>query len=164
MNILELSLILSALLCSLVTGFILTFAVVVMPGLSKLEDKDFLKAFQVTDGVIQNNQPIFAFVWLGSIISVLGTMLSSIISLGLLEAWLIILVGVIYLFGVQGITISIHLPLNRRIQTLDINNLDKEKLKEERLNFENKWNYFNNIRTGIAFAVSLILLLIVTMR
>ena len=57
MNIFELSLILSALLCSLVTGFILIFAIVVMPGISKFEDKEFLRAFQQIDGVIQNNQP-----------------------------------------------------------------------------------------------------------
>ena len=63
----------------------------------------------------------------------------------------------IYLFGVQGITIRIHLPLNSRIKNLDINNLDKEKLNKERENFENKWNYFNKIRTGLALLVSLLL-------
>ena len=33
---------------------------VVMPGQSNL-NKDFLKAFQVTDAIIQNNQPVFMF-------------------------------------------------------------------------------------------------------
>lgn len=163
MDFLYFSLILSTFLCSLATGFILTFASVVMPGLSELEDKDFLKAFQVTDGVIQNNQPIFMLVWLGSIISVLATILICIISFGSLEAWLIIFVGVTYLLGVQGITVSVHLPLNNRIKKLDINNMAYDRLKEERINFENKWNYFNNIRTAIAFSVSLAFLLIVTM-
>ena len=32
-----------------------------MPGLSNLNDKEFIRAFQVTDAVIQNNQPIFIF-------------------------------------------------------------------------------------------------------
>ena len=58
MNLLELSLISSAFLCSLITGFILIFAIVVMPGISRFEDKEFLKAFQLIDGIIQNNQPI----------------------------------------------------------------------------------------------------------
>ena len=70
MNILEISLISSALLCSLVAGITLVFAIVVMPGISKFEDKEFLKAFQLIDGVIQNNQPLFLLFWLGSIISV----------------------------------------------------------------------------------------------
>ena len=164
MDILDISLIFSILLCALVTGFILTYAVVVMPGLSKLDDKEFIKAFQVTDGIIQNNQPLFILIWVGSIVSVLGTIITSIISLGIIEAWLIISVGIVYLLGVQGITISIHLPLNKRIQKININSTNYQTLSEERKNFETKWNYFNNIRTGIAFFVILIFLLIITMR
>ena len=164
MDILDISLIFSILLCALVTGFILTYAVVVMPGLSKLDDKGFIKAFQVTDGIIQNNQPLFILIWVGSIVSVLGTIITSIISLGIIEAWLIISVGTVYLLGVQGITISIHLPLNKRIQKININSTNYHTLSEERKNFETKWNYFNNIRTGIAFFVILIFLLIITMR
>ena len=162
MNILEISLISSALLCSLVAGITLVFAIVVMPGISKFEDKEFLKAFQLIDGVIQNNQPLFLLVWLGSIISVLVTILSSMITLGFLDSLMIIWACSIYLFGGQGITIPIHLPLNQRIQNLDINILDNEKLNEARIQFENKWNYYNKIRTGIAFFVSLMLLVIIT--
>ena len=164
MDVLDVSLIFSILFCTLVTGFVLSYAVVVMPGLSQLEDKDFIKAFQVTDAIIQNNQPLFIFIWFGSIISILGTILTSVISSGLLEAWLIIFVGTIYLFGVQGITILVHLPLNERIQKININKMNYQLLSEERKKFETRWNYFNNIRTGISFFVSLILLLIVTIR
>ena len=64
------SLILSTFLCALVTGFVFTYAVVVMPGLKQLSDKEFIRAFQVTDAIIQNNHPFFMMVWLGSIISV----------------------------------------------------------------------------------------------
>ena len=163
MNILELSLISSALLCSLVAGFTLMFAIVVMPGISKFEDKEFLKAFQLIDGIIQNNQPLFFLVWLGSIISVVVTLLSSIITLGFQDSVMTICVCFIYLFGVQGVTTRIHLPLNRRIKNLDINNLDKESLTEERVKFENRWNYFNKIRTGIALSASLMLLVLIYM-
>ena len=162
MKLLELSLISSAFLCSLVTGFILIFAVVVMPGISRFEDKEFLKAFQLIDGIIQNNQPIFLLIWIGSILSVLVTLFSSIKVLGLQDSVMIISVCFIYLFGVQGITIKIHLPLNRRVKNLDINNLDNENLNKERNNFENKWNYFNKIRTGIAFCVSLSLFIFIS--
>ena len=164
MSFLDISLFLSVLFCALATGFILTYAIVVMPGLSKLDDKEFIKAFQVTDGIIQNNQPIFILIWLGSIISVLSTIIVSIISLGILEAWLIIFTSVVYLLGVQVITITIHLPLNRHIQKIDINSTNPHTLNDERNNFETKWNYFNNIRTGIAIFVVLIFLLILTMR
>ena len=133
-----------------------------MPGLSKLSDKEFLKAFRVTDAVIQSKQPIFMLTWIGSIVSVLSLILISITYVGLSETWLIVLVALIYLLGVQGITIFIHLPLNNQIQKLNLEKLNDENLKNERLNFETKWNFFNNIRTTIAFFVSLTLLIFLT--
>ena len=156
----DISLVIAVLTCSLVTGFIFTYAVVVMPGFSQLDDKEFLRAFQVTDGVIQNNQPLFMLTWVGSIISVLSVIVISLLSLGLSEAWKLIVVGLIYLLGVQGVTISIHLPLNNRIQAIDINNMNNQSLNEERTKFEMRWNYFNKIRTFIAFFTSLSFLLI----
>jgi len=161
---LDISLVFAALTCSLVTGFIFTYAVVVMPGFSKLDDKEFLRAFQVTDGIIQNNQPLFMLTWVGSIISVISVIAISIFSLGFSEAWIIFIVGLIYLLGVQGITISIHLPLNNRIQSIDINNMNNQSLNKERTKFELRWNYFNKIRTFIAFSTSLSFLLILMAR
>ena len=164
MNFLEVSLICSTLLCTLVTGFTLLYAVVIMPGLSKLDDKEFIRAFQVTDSVIQDNQPLFILIWLGSVISVVGAILSSIISVGLPEAWLIVFVGVVYLLGVQGITLSVHLPLNNRIKKINIEKTDHQMLSVERGKFETRWNFFNTIRTGISFLVSLTLLLVIALR
>ena len=164
MNFLEVSLICSILSCTLVTGFTLLYAVVIMPGLSKLDDKEFIKAFPVTDGVIQDNQPLFILTWLGSVISVVGAILSSIISVGLPEAWLIVFVGVVYLLGVQGITLSVHLPLNNHIKKINIEKTDNKTLSVERQKFETRWNFFNTIRTGISFLVSLTLLLVVALR
>ena len=164
MDILDISLFFSIFLSALVTGFILTYALVIMPGLSKLDDKEFIKAFQVTDGIIQNNQPIFILIWIGSIVSVLSTIITSILSLGILDAWLIIFVSVVYLLLVQGITILIHLPLNKSIQNIDINSSNSETLSKMRKSFETKWNYFNNVRTVVAFFVVLIFLSILTIR
>ena len=164
MDILDISLFFTILLSALVTGFILTYAIVIMPGLSNLDDKEFIKAFQVTDGIIQNDQPIFIVIWIGSIVSVLSTIITSILSLGILDAWLIIFVSVVYLLLVQGITILIHLPLNKSIQNIDINSSNFQTLSKERIAFEKKWNYFNNIRTVVAFIVVLIFLSILTIR
>ena len=164
MDILDISLFFTILLSALVTGFILTYAIVIMPGLSNLDDKEFIKAFQVTDGIIQNDQPIFIVIWIGSIVSVLSTIITSIHCLGILDAWLIIFVSVVYLLLVQGITILIHLPLNKSIQNIDINSSNSETLSKVRKSFETKWNYFNNVRTVVAFIVVLIFLSILTIR
>ena len=154
-------LIVSTLLCALVTGFIFTYAVVVMPGFAKLDDRDFIRAFQVTDGVIQNNQPLFMLAWVGSIVSVFATMILGFIEHHGIERWTVIAIGFVYLLGVQGITIRVHLPLNNRLQRLEIDEMDPESLSKERNKFETRWNYFNNIRTLIAFAVSFSLMLFI---
>ena len=164
MDVLDISLIFSILSCSLVGGFIFTYAIVVMPGLSKLNDKDFLKAFQVTDAVIQNKQPLFMSTWIGSIIAMLTTILVSLVSVGLPETWLILIIGVAYLLGVQGITVAIHIPLNNHIQKVKIEELNDETLANERLKFETRWNFFNYIRTSIAISVSVLMLILLTIR
>jgi uncharacterized membrane protein len=69
MNFFEISLVLSALLCALVTGFVFAFASVVMPGIQTLDDRDFLRAFKAMDLVIQRNQPLFMLVWVGSVLA-----------------------------------------------------------------------------------------------
>ena len=164
MDLLDISLIFSILFCSLVGGFIFTYAIVVMPGLSNLNDKDFLRAFQVTDAIIQNKQPLFLFIWISSIVAILTTVLVSLLNVGLKESWLIVLIGVAYLLGVQGITIAIHIPLNNHIQKLKIQEQNDKTLADERLKFETKWNFFNTIRTGIAISVSGLLLILLAIR
>ena len=69
-DVFPLILILSILFCSLVTGLVFGFAVVVMPGIAKLPDREFLLSFQKMDGIIQDNQPLFMLVWVGSIITI----------------------------------------------------------------------------------------------
>ena len=63
LDIFAISLILSILFCSLVAGLLFGFAVVVMPGIARLSNRDFLISFKQMDGIIQNNQP--ALCWFG---------------------------------------------------------------------------------------------------
>ena len=81
MIILNIALVLSALLCSFVAGFLFAYAIVVMPGLKELDDKHFIKAFQVTDRVIQNNHPLFLSVWIGSAIACYVSLLLIVLAL-----------------------------------------------------------------------------------
>lgn len=147
-------LLLAIFLCSLVSGFIFTYAIVVMPGLAKLEDAEFIRAFQVTDGIIQNNQKLFMLCWIGSIVTVLITMGSAFLQLQGFDLYVITTICVVYLLGVQGVTIKVHLPLNNSLQQVNIGGLDDGSLSKERTRFENRWNYYNNIRTAIAISVT----------
>ena len=164
MDLLDITLIFSILFCSLVSGFIFTYAIVVMPGFSNLNNKDFLRAFQVTDVVIQNKQPLFMFIWMGSIVAILSTIVVSLVSIGLSKAWLIVLIGIVYLFGVHGITVTIHIPLNNHIQNINIEKLNEKSIADERINFEKRWNFFNYIRTAVAISTSFSLLIILSLR
>ena len=162
MNYVNLSLIVSILSCSLVTGFIFTYAIVVMPGLSKLNDREFIRAFQVTDGIIQI---ISLFLCWPAGFDHLSPCCNFECgaTLGFQRVgWS--LTGTLYLLGVQGITISIHMPLNNRIQQLNIEEANDQTVKEERIRFESRWNYFNTIRTTIAFLVTLTFLVILAVR
>ena len=164
MDLLDISLILSITLYSLVSGFIFTYAIVVMPGLSNLSDRDFITAFQVTDAVIQNNQPVFMFTWVGSIVSLVTTIVTSVISFGLAETWLVVLLSVIYLLGVHSVTLAVHIPLNNHVQKVVMEDLSDEAIKDERVKFERKWNVFNNIRTSISVSATLLLLILLSLR
>ena len=86
------------------------------------------------------------------------------IGFGISDNWLVLLFSVVYLFGVHGITIAIHIPLNNHIQKVVIEELSDEAIAEERVKFERKWNYFNNIRTSISISVTLLLLIILSLR
>jgi len=156
----DLSLVLSALLCALVAGFLFAYAIVVMPGIKTLDDKGFIKAFQVTDGVIQNNQPLFLFVWIGSAVVLLVCFVTGFSSLEGLDFWLLSVATIAYLLGVQVSTIVIHLPLNNRLQRYDVEAMNDDELRQVRLGFEPRWNRSNQIRTVIASCVSLLLIIV----
>ena len=140
----------------------LTYAIVVMPGLLRLDDRAFIRAFQVTDSKIQNRQMVFMLVWLGSIFLVVCTMDIAFLILTGNIRWLIIVTGAVYLLGVQGITILIHLPLNDRIQSVRVDEVDDETAYQKRLIFEAKGNFLNRARTALGFCATAMFLLAVS--
>ena len=64
----QILLILATFMCCVVAGLLFAFAVVVMPGIRSLNDREFIRGFHLIDRVIQNNQPIFMLVWIGSVV------------------------------------------------------------------------------------------------
>jgi len=160
MGIFQLTLIAAAFLYSLVAGFLFAFAVVVMPGIGDLGDGESLRAFQVMDRVIQNNQPIFMLVWMGSVVALLA---SAALGFGQLDGTgrlLIISAALVFLLGVQLPTATINIPLNNAVQSLEIDAMDETALEVARQDFESRWNYWNSIRTVLASLVSALLIIL----
>ncbi len=152
-------LVLAALLCALVAGFLFAFAVVVMPGLKALPDREFLEAFRKIDGVIQRGNALFGLVWMGSALAVIAALVLGVVQRGGVELRLIVLAASIYLLGVQLPTFLVNVPLNNGLQALDIEAADGPTLQSARARFEPRWNRWNGIRTGLA-ALSTALLLV----
>ena len=158
MGIFQITLILATLLCSLAAGLLFTFAIVVMPGIRSLDNRAFIRAFQVTDRIIQNNQPLFMLVWLGSVVTLL---IAAVLGFGQLDTagrLLIISATLIYLLGVQLPTITINIPLNNELQTLDVDVMDEASNSAARQAFEPRWNRWNAIRTAFAVLACLLLM------
>lgn len=153
------ALLIATLLCTLVTGFVLLFAIVVMPGIGSLPNREFLRAFQVIDKVIQDNQPLFLFVWMGSAAALIVTAALGVWQLEGTTRMLVVVAAVVYLLGVQLPTITVNIPLNNRIQSLRLPTMDEDSQASERRVFEARWNLWNVIRTIFACLVSLLLLI-----
>ena len=160
MGIFQMALILATFLCSLVAGFVFAFAVVVMPGIRSLNDREFIRAFQVMDRVIQNNQPIFVLVWVGSTVALVTTAALGIGQSDEAGRLLIIFAALAYLLCVQLPTFTMNVPLNNKLQTLDVDAMNETTHKTARQDFEPRWNRWNSFRTAFASLTSALLMVL----
>ncbi len=160
MGIFQIALILATFLCSLVAGFLLAFAIVAMPGIGSLNDREFIRAFQVMDRVIQNNQPIFMLVWIGSVVALVTSAVLGIWQLDGAGRLLMIFAALVYLLGVQLPTVTINVPLNNKLQTLDVDAMNETAQNEARKDFEPRWNLWNSIRTAFAILATALLIIL----
>ena len=160
MELFELAVLISALLCSLVTGLVLCFAIIVMPGIKTLGVLDSLKSFKAMDRIIQNNQPLFMMVWVGSAFALVSSTLLGIWRLEGIDLGLLISACILYLTGVHLPTITINIPLNNRLQALDLGDATEFELHEIEELFESRWLRWNAIRTAVATLTTVILLVL----
>lgn len=141
----------STLLCTTVFGVVLVFYIVVMPGIAKFDDGNYLRAFQFIDGIIQNSEPTFVTCWMGSIVAALVVFIVNIFQESHHDPLAFVAVA---LYGIgQVATFTINIPRNNRVKMLDIDSLTAEEKNSERLYFEGVWNRTNLVRT-VLFGVS----------
>lgn len=159
-TIFPLTLILATLFCTLVTGLLFAFAIVAMPGLNRLHDREFIRAFQEMDGIIQRNHPLFILVWGGSAVLLLLAAVLGFGQLGGFGQLLLIAATLVYIFGVQVPTITVNVPLNNRLQALNVDSVNEAAQLAARHAFEPRWNQWNAIRTVFATLASTLLLIL----
>ena len=148
----------------LVAGLLFTFALIVMPGLGRLDDRGFLIGFQQMDRIIQRSHPIFVTVWLGSILSLPIAIALGFGSVGGLAHGLLITVTVLYFAGVQLPTFRGNVPLNNKLQTLELEAMSEPEFANVRKAFEPEWNRLNMFRTIICLCVAALLIAVTFLR
>lgn len=163
MDFLTLSLIITALLCGLTAGLVFGFSVVIMPGIKNLNDGEFIRSFQKIDAIIQNSQPLFMLVWVGSVLSAIASLILGVQILTGIELVLLITASTIYFLGVQLPTATINVPLNNTLQKVQTEVLNDDELESARNAFEDRWNLWNSIRTVFAIISVIMFLALLTM-
>jgi uncharacterized membrane protein len=99
-------------------------------------------------------------VWIGSVIA---SIVSAVLGIGRLQGvdlFLLAFSTLAYIIGVQLSTIVIHLPLNNKLQTLDVDAMNETDLKVARDDFEQRWNTSNLARTAVSIGVSSLLIIL----
>lgn len=147
-------LIITATLTALIGGLFYAYSCSVVLGLGKLSDVEYLKAMQSINREILN--PVF-------FLSFMGTAVMLPLAAFLYRAQspvfiLLLLAAIIYLVGVFGVTVAGNVPMNDQLDQFNITDSTMEAIKKVRENFENKWNFLNNIRT-ICSVMSIILVI-----
>ena len=159
MELYTFSLIITTVLVGLIAGLFFTFSVMIMPGLARLSDKHYIRSFQAIDKVVQNTQPSFATtpIWgtafVGAIVGIGATLL---LSLGAdaakgADVTLLSAAAGLYFFGMILPTGRVHLPLNGKLQSLDVDTMNDDQLAQARKAFESRWNRWNTVRTVATF-------------
>ena len=147
--------VLSVLLTGLTAGLCFTWSNAVTPGIARLDNINFLKAFQSMNRVIINGK--FLIVFMGpTILLFLNTyMFKSNNSV----FWLFLIAAILYFVGVGLVTIFGNIPLNETLEQANLDKLSALELQVIRVNFEKPWNFWHSIRT-LTSSISFIILII----
>ncbi|MCP4802569.1 MAG: DUF1772 domain-containing protein [Bacteroidetes bacterium] len=148
-------LILSVLFTGLTAGLCFTWTNAVIPGIGRLDNISFLKAFQAMNRAIINGQ--FMIVFMGpTILLIINTYLFRNNSTAF---WLFLVVAILYFVGIGLVTVFGNVPLNEILDKSNLDTLSKVELQELRNKFEQPWNRWHIIRTFSSF-MSFVLLVI----
>lgn len=139
-------LIITAVLTALIAGLFYAYSCSVVLGLGKLSDAEYLKAMQNINREILN--PVFFMSFMGTAILL---PVSAFFLRGEQSVFIFLLLATLaYLIGVFGVTVVGNVPMNDQLDRFDITGSTTEAIRQMRDNFENRWNFLNNIRTAFS--------------
>ncbi|WP_299336308.1 DUF1772 domain-containing protein [uncultured Psychroserpens sp.] len=136
-------LMLGILFTGLTAGLCFTWSNAVTPGIGRLDNLSFLKAFQAMNRAIINGK--FMIVFFGPVILLfLNTYLFRNNSISF---WLFLAAAILFFVGIGLVTIFGNVPLNESLDASHLETLTEIELQDLRNKFEQPWNKWHTIRT-----------------
>ncbi|MDR2230760.1 MAG: DUF1772 domain-containing protein [Flavobacteriaceae bacterium] len=140
----DITLILTGITTALMAGLFFSYSVSVSWGLGKLADREYLQAMQSINREILN--PIFFACFFGALVTLpIATFQQY--QYNQTTFLLLLLASLFYIIGVFGITSAFNVPLNDKLDLLDLTKASDVSIKQMRDSFERSWNNWNIIRT-----------------
>ncbi len=149
-------LLVSILFTGLTAGLCFTWSNAVTPGLGRLDDLGFLKAFQAMNRAIIN--PSFLIVFMGpSLLLFINAFVFKNSSQFTFTSYLV--AAILFFTGVGLVTIFKNVPLNEILDKTVLETASNVELTELRKTFEQPWNRWHMIRTVCSFTAFALLVI-----
>lgn len=151
-------LILATLSTGIMAGLFFTWSNTVTTGIGRLNDLEYLRAFQAMNRTILN--PAFFLAFFGAALLLpISTYMQFKIQSDYMH-WMLLAACMLYLIGVIVVTFAGNIPLNNILEASNLEGISFEDAKILRESFENKWNTLNWIRTYCSLGAFLILVFV----
>ncbi len=153
----SIALIITTLFSGLMAGLFYAWSISVTPGIGRINDESYLRAFQSMNRAIINS--LFLIVFMGLVVLLIYSSSSFYGTPQTTRFWFILSAAILYIGGVMLITFAGNIPLNNSLEALNIDAMSTDQMAAFRKGFESKWNTLNTIRTVCSSASFLLLIL-----
>lgn len=158
MKVQTIILLLATLSTGVMAGLFFTWSNIVTTGIGRLNDLEYLRAFQSMNQTILN--PAFFIAFFGPALLVPLSSFLHFKSLPNYLFWMLIGASLLYLVGVIVVTVVGNIPLNNVLERSILDGFSLEDAKSLRDKFEDRWNFLNWIRTYCSLGAFLLLVVV----
>lgn len=162
MNEFNIILLLATFLNGLLAGVFYIWTNAITPGIGNLSDVSYLRSFQALNRTMLN--PMFYIVFFGTIACTPIALFYQYFEDTNYIFWLLLFIFISYGLGVIGVTFLGNIPLNDRLEKLDLKDFKISEAKQFRVSYEAKWNKLHLIRTLTSCFTFVLLLLICLLK
>jgi len=136
---------LTQLITGLMAGLYVGWAISVLPGLWRLQDIELLRAFQHLNRAILNP----AFISLFTATVILAPLVTTLMYLKNIDQdrALLLLASILLILGHAAITVMGNIPINQKLDKINIENVDASTAKTMRDLLQVRWRYLHWART-----------------